>query len=57
MTYVESARQGDNGFFGRWQGDQGKFLKKVEKSAPGIVVYMYNERSPLSLEAGQGERF
>ena len=66
MTYVESAQQGDNGFFGRWQEDQRKFLKKVEKSAPGIVVDMYNERSSrvllrssdaLSLKAGQGERF
>ena len=65
MTYVERARQGDNGFFGRWQEDQRKFLKKVEKSAPGIVVDMYNERSSrvllrsrdaLSLKSGQGER-
>ena len=63
MTYVESARQGDNGFFGRWQEDQGKFLRKV---APGIVVDVYNEKSSqvllrssdaLSLKAGQGERF
>ena len=66
MTYVESAQQGDNGFFGRWQEDQQKKIKKVEKSAPGIVVDMYNERSSrvllrsrdaLSLKSGQGEKF
>ena len=33
------SRKQDNGFFGRWQGDQGKFLAKLEKSALGTVVF------------------